>query len=109
MNFSLIYLFLITVFGIITAFILPLPLARWLKILVGPALGIIIITQVTLVVCIGLGFTQTSVILTLLIYILAMVLTMLYLCPNILNSSKYSRLNFRKLISALKQNYLFLI
>lgn len=58
---ALFYFLLVLIIGVSVAFILPLPLSRFIKLMIGPALGIIAVTEVTLATSLLLGYNVTTI------------------------------------------------
>ncbi len=62
------YLLLIFILGIISTSVLSIPLSKKGKFLIGPALGIILITTLTLLISFILGFNNYSIIISALLF-----------------------------------------
>ncbi len=86
---SLLYLIFVSFFGVMTSFLLPITIGR-LRLLIGPALGIIITTELVLIVNLITGFSDNSIIAALLLY--GVILMVLYLRSSvILNLTTHQR------------------
>ncbi len=66
--YSIFYLVLVYLLGILSTFLLPLQLRKWQKLAIGPALGIVIAAQLTLVISLIFGFQTVEIIISLAIY-----------------------------------------
>ena len=84
--FGIIYLLIVSFFGVITAFILPIELRKFFKLFIGPALGIVIITTLTLLVSLICGFNQIAILVSLVFY-----LVILFILRAITTQSEESR------------------
>ncbi len=66
--FSLLFLLLTCIIGIAVCLHLPLPLTNWVKFVIGPAIGIILETEIILLLSLILGLNPTTVWLALILF-----------------------------------------
>lgn len=106
MNFSAIsYFVYIGLLGITTAHLFPLPLSKAAKTFIGPALGIIIVTLITLVVSLLVSFHRGSIVASTTIYSVGIIVAFLIKRPTLTPS----RFTLKQLLIRLKSVWPFIL